>query len=317
MPARPKPGAPLRQERPRLLLASLLALVVVSLAGGWWLGRRLENNGASASSRQALENQALSLQQRLDLGQADNRDRQRLLEVLIALNRREQASRLLEQMADQQPERWRLRLLLAELRRDLGDRTAAEREVRQVLNVLPAQIEALQLDTRLKLETGRGAAAAQGLRALYNRQTKPQVLPEALAVGLLLADLERQLGQAAQAEATCAAMVSDFPRDPRPLLALALIKQDKGQTEQAQALLQQARSRAGTASEASLDRVAAAWGLGALRRQAPVGSPAADAPLRVSPGTSVAAPRASEPAAPGRAAQGTVPDSPSHRQEQR
>lgn len=304
------PGASLRQERPRLVLASLLALVVVSLAGGWWLGRRLETNGATDSSRQALEQQALSLQQRLDLGQADDRDRQRLLEVLIGLNRREQASRLLEQMADQQPERWRLRLLLAELRRDLGDRTAAEREVRQVLNVLPAQIEALQLDTRLKLETGRGAVAAQGLRDLYTRQTKPQVLPQALAVGLLLADLERQLGQVAQAEATCAELASDFPRDPRPLLALALIKQESGQTEQAQALLQQARSRAGTASEASLDRVAAAWGLGALRRQAPVAPPATDAPLRASPARSAVAPPASEAASPESAAPAAVPDSP-------
>lgn len=305
MPARPKPGASLRQQRPRLVLASLLALVVVSLTGGWWLGRRLENNGAVDPSRKALQQQALSLQQRLDLGQADDRDRQRLLEVLIGLNHREQASRLLEQMADQQPERWRLRLLLAELRRDLGDRIAAEREVRQVLNVLPAQIEALQLDTRLKLETGRGAAAAESLRALYNRQTKPQVLPQALAVGLLLADLERQLGQVAQAEATCADLANAFPRDPRPLLASALIKQDKGQTEQAQALLQQARSRAGTASEASLDRVAAAWGLGALRRQAPAGAPATGAPIRVSPPRSAAAPPAS-----GTTPSGAPPDSP-------
>lgn len=293
MPASRKPLASLRQERPGLRLASLLALVLVSLAAGWWLGRRQEINGAVDPSRQALEKQALSLQQRVDLGQADDRDRQRLLEVLVGLNRREQASRLLETMADQQPERWRLRLLLAELRRDLGDRSAAEREVRQVLNVLPGQIEALQLETRLKLETGRGAEAAQRLRALYSSQTKPLVLPQALPVGLLLADLERQLGQLAQAEATCARLAGDFPRDPRPLLALALIKQDRGKTEEAQALLQQARGRAGTAAGASLDRVAAAWGLGSLRRRTPARAAETQTPLRVSPATSAAEPPAS------------------------
>ena len=293
MPASRKPVASLRPERPGLRFASLLALVLVSLAAGWWLGRRQEIHGAVDPSRQALEKQALSLQQRVDLGQADDRDRQRLLEVLVGLNRREQASRLLERMADQQPERWRLRLLLAELRRDLGDRNAAEREVRQVLNVLPGQIEALQLETRLKLETGRGAEAAQGLRALYSSQTKPQVLPQALPVGLLLADLERQLGQLVQAEATCTRLAGDFPRDPRPLLALALIKQERGQTEEAQALLQQARARAGSASGASLDRVAAAWGLGSLRRRTSASAAETQTPVRVSPSTSAAEPPAS------------------------
>lgn len=299
MPALSHSGFSLGPERRGLLGASLLVVVLASLAGGWWLGRRIGDGPASEPSRQALEQQVQTLQQRLDLGQADDRDRQRLLEALVGLNRREQASRLLEQMADQQPERWRLRLLLAQLRHDLGDRAGAEREVRQVLNVLPSQIEALQLATRLKLDTGRGVEAAQVLRALYARQTKPRVLPEALPVGLLLADLERQLGQTGQAETTCKAMISDFPRDPRPLLALALIEQDKGRTEVAQALLEQARSRTGTASQASLDRVAAAWGLGSLRRQSrPAELPASSGaverglPLRVSPGSPAAAPPA-------------------------
>lgn len=244
----------------------MVGLVLVSLAGGWWIGRQMGAPSAAQQSRLALERQAATLQQRLDLGQADEREKQRLLQLLVGLNRREQASRLLEQMADQQPDRWRLRLLLAELRHDLGDRAGAEREVRQVLNVLPDQIEALQLVTRLQLEAGRGAEAVQVLRAIYSRQTKPQVLPQALSVGLLLIDLERQLGQTAQAEATGAGLAADFPRDPRPLLALALIQQDRGRTREAQELLQQARAKAGNGSERTLDRVAAAWGLSSLRR---------------------------------------------------
>lgn len=304
MPARPIPGQSQGPERWGRVPASVLVLVLAALAGGWWLGRQMgAPSVAPPASREALEKQASQLQQRLDLGQADDRDRERLLELLVGLNRREQASRLLETMADQHPERWRLRLLLAELRHDLGDRAGAEREVRQVLNVLPGQIEALQLATRLQLETGRGAEAATALRAFYARQTKPQVLPEALPVGLLLGDLERQLGQAAQAEATYTRLGEQFPRDPRPLLALALLKQDQGQTTAAQALLQQARNRAGSASEASLDQVATAWGLGSLRRQRTPGAPAPSATnpgadqVRVSPGQAAASP----PSAPGQA----------------
>lgn len=243
----------------------MAALVLLGLAGGWWIGRQMGAPTAAQQSRQELEKQAAILQQRMEQGQAADPEKQRLLELLVGLNRLEQASRLLEQMADQQPERWRLRLLLADLRHDLGDRDGAQREVRQVLNVLPEQIEALQLSTRLQLETGRGPEAAVALRALYAKQSKPVIRPQALAVGLLLADLERQLGQMAQAEATCSRLVSDFPRDPRPLLALALIRQDQGRTAVAQDLLRQARSRAGTGAAQSLDQVAAAWGLVALR----------------------------------------------------
>ena len=300
MPARPLHGAQHGPD-PRVLAgASIVAVVLLSLAGGWWLGRQMEAPSAAQQSRQALEKQAALIQQRLDQGQADDREKQRLLELLVALNRREQASQLLEQMADQQPERWRLRLLLAELRLDLGDREGAEREVRQVLNVLPSQIEALQLLTRLQLETGRGPVAAAALKAIYLRQTKPQVRPEALPVGLLLADLERQLKQTAQAEATCTTLARDFPKDPRPLLALALIKKDVGQIANAQQLLQQARGLARAGSEQTLDQVAAAWGLGMLRGRDPLRGPLAPAgtdgtadrggtPVRVSP------PAASQP----------------------
>lgn len=292
MTARPIPGLPLGPDRRRLVGASMVGLVLVGLAGGWWLGRQMGPPSASQQSRQALEQQAATLQQRVDLGQADDREKQRLLQVLVGLNRRQQASRLLEQMADQQPGRWRLRLLLAELRHDLGDRAGAERELRQVLNVLPEQIEALQLSTRLQLEAGRGAEAALALKAIYTRQTKPLVLPQALPVGLLLVDLERQLGQTARAEATAVSLAADFPRDPRPLLAQALIQQDRGQTREAQKLLQQARARVGNGAEHTLDRVAAAWGLSSLRRSdqpadrstGPASGPAVEArpPVRVS-----------------------------------
>ena len=87
---------------------------------------------------------------------------QQLVQVLLALGDQKQATVLLEQMADQQPEQWQLRLLLAELRRNGNDRAGAEREVRQLLNLSPDRIEALQLMTLLQLEQGRGSQIGDG-----------------------------------------------------------------------------------------------------------------------------------------------------------
>jgi tetratricopeptide (TPR) repeat protein len=289
----------------------MAVLVLLGLAGGWWIGRQMGAPTAAQQSRQELEKQAAILQQRIDQGQASDPEKQRLLELLVGLNRLEQASRLLEQMADQQPERWRLRLLLADLRHDLGDRDGAEREVRQVLNVLPEQIEALQLFTRLQLETGRGPEAAIALRAVYAKQSKPELRPGALAVGLLLADLERQLGQTAQAESTCSRLASDFPRDPRPLLALALIRQDQGKTAAAQDLLRQARERAGTGAAQSLDQVASAWGLVALRgRDRQNGSTPPPPPVRGLTPAAGLPPQVQSPATPPRPGESVSPGLP-------
>ncbi|MEB3185668.1 MAG: tetratricopeptide repeat protein, partial [Cyanobacteriota bacterium] len=111
------------------------------LAGGWWLGH-LQSGGASDDpARTALERQASGLQSRIDSGTASPAEQQRLLELLVALERRNEATALLERLADQQPQQWSLRLLLAELRRDQNDRSGAERELRQLLNLHPDRIE--------------------------------------------------------------------------------------------------------------------------------------------------------------------------------
>jgi tetratricopeptide (TPR) repeat protein len=244
------------------------ALVVVSLAGGWWLGQR---SGASSNdrSRSALERRANLLQDRLAAGSASDADRQQLVQVLLALDDQKQATILLEQMADQQPEQWQLRLLLAELRRNGNDRAGAEREVRQLLNLKPDRIEALQLMALLQLEQGRGPQATAQLKTLLEKASKPTVQASALPVGLLLGDLLQRQGQKGEAEALYAKLASDLPRDPRPLLALALLQQERGDTKTAQQSLALARSRQPDQNDPRLDQVATSWGLSSLRGPSP------------------------------------------------
>jgi len=262
----------------RGLLLSLGALVLVggSLAGGWWLGQR--SRGAESNrSRAAVERQADQLRQNVLDGSASEAEQQRLVQLLLVLNQQQEATALLEQLADQQPRRWQLRLLLAELHRNNNDRAAAERELRQLLNLSPNRIEALQLMALLQLEQGRGSQAQAQLKALIEKGRKPALQPQVLPLSLLLGDLQQRMGQQAEAAATYTKLAADFPRDPRPMLALALLRQEQGDTKAAQEALAQARTRLPGSKDTRLDQVAASWGISNLRQGA-VAAPKAPSP---------------------------------------
>jgi predicted Zn-dependent protease len=246
-----------------------MALAAASLGAGWWLGQ-LQRGGARQTARPGLERQAAQLQKRLDAGEATAAEQQRLLELLVALDRKAEATPLLERLADQQPDQWPLRLLLAELRRDQNDRSGAERELRQLLNQRPDQVEALQLMALIQVETGRAAQAQAQLEAALKRATTPTPRPNAVPIGLLLANVLQRSGQGGKAEASLIQLSTRFPKDPRPVLARALIQQERGDTPKAQDTLAAAKALAGDKGDPRLDQVAASWGLAGLRGEKPV-----------------------------------------------
>ena len=248
------------------LVAAAIAVGGACLGGGIWLGRQQGAGSASLDPRrQGLDREISTLQQQSLAGSTDPAQQQRLLELLVASGRKGEATTLLEQLADQHPERWELRLLLAELRRDQGDRNGALRETRQVLNARPDQIEALQLLTLLQLEQGNSAQALQQVQASFARQSQPRPRPEALPTGLLLAELLQKRGAPGQAEAVLVKLAVAFPADQRPLLARALMQQQRGDTKAAQESLAQAKALKPGQNNAALDQVASSWGLAKLR----------------------------------------------------
>jgi len=264
---------PLALSRPKLWIGLAVAsLGGACLAGGWWLGH-LQSGGLTTDPKQrALEGQLEGLQQRSAQGGASAAEEQRLLELLIALNRKEEALSLSERLADQQPERPALRLVLAELRRDQNDRSGAEREVRQLLNQNPNNIEALQLMALLQVESGRGALAVSQLQAAFEQASKPALKPEALDIGLLLANVLQRQGQVGQAEALLIRLTTAFPKDQTPILARALLLQERRDTKGAQAALAQAKTLKPGKQDPRLDAIAAAWGLETLRDPSPGGN---------------------------------------------
>jgi len=255
----------------RLALISLLAGCAWA---GWGLGQRHGNPSGSAEEQLQLKAQTEvgQLQGRLGRGAATALDRQRLLSLLLGLGRQAEAIALLERMADQDPGRWPLRFLLADLRRDANDRSGAERELRQILNQDPGQIDALQRMALLQLEQGRGREARTQLQGLLKQARNPTLQPQALAIGLLLADLMQRQGDLPAAAQLHQQLSEQFPRDARPWLALALVRQQQGDGPASQRALVEARSRLGGQGAQRLDQVAVSWGLADLR--GPSGAPA-------------------------------------------
>jgi tetratricopeptide (TPR) repeat protein len=258
-----------------------LGVILLALAGGWWLGQRQSRIVPMEDPKRAvLAREATQLRLRLDRNEGSDVDRQRLLELLVGLERKGEAIALLEPMADREPERWSLRLMLAELRRNQGDRSGAERELRQILSRNPRQVEALQLLSLLKLEQGRGSEAEALVKAAYGAASAPAIQPEAMGLGLLLAELQQKRGAPALAEATYRQLGVQFPQDQRPLMGLALQRHDRGDAKGAQEALAQARLRSPEPErpDPRLDRLAASWGLAPLRAPASGRIPAKPAP---------------------------------------
>lgn len=280
-------------------------LVLASLIGGWWLGRQGPSTSAEHRSRQVLQQEMLRLRQQQADGQASDVGQRRLLQLLLALEQPAEATQLLEAMADQQPDRWSLRLLLAELRRDQNDRAGAEREVRQLLNLKSDRIEALQLMALLQLEQGRGAQAQTHLTSAYVAATKPQLQPQALPIGLILADLMLQRGQLEQADGLYRSLAASFPGDVRPVLARALLKQQQGNSKLALELIAKARAMKPEQWDARVDQVAASWGLKPLQR--PVKGTATKNPA---PTTDLPSPAIGSPDGATRAGAPTAPSLP-------
>jgi tetratricopeptide (TPR) repeat protein len=247
--------------------AGAITLCLAALTGGWWLGRHQASGIPVDSRRAALVQESDLLGQKVIRGEANDSDRQRYLELLVGLDRRGEAIAVLEPMADREPDRWALRLMLAELRRNQGDAAGAERELRQILNRSPSQIDALQLLTLIRLERGEAASAETQVKGVYGGLIRPEPKPEALGVGLLLAELQQKREEAPAAERTYQELALAFPEDQRPLIGLALLRHSRGYRAGALEALQQARQRSPDPGKADprLDALAASWGLEKLR----------------------------------------------------
>ncbi len=241
-------------------------LIGAAVASGWVAALTLAPQTSASGSRAVVDDevsQLLNTKQRRELSEGE---RERLLERLLLLDRLEDAKLLLQQWLNQQPHSLPLGLLMADLHRRSGALEAARRELEQLLRLHPSNQELLQLTVLVDLQEGRGQNALQRLKDQFAARPEGQ----RLELGLLLADLQRQLDQSKAAADLYQQLAKESAEDVSAVIALAMLHQDQGDAAEVQRWLEQARLRRGNDDRPDplIDNLAYRWGLRAARVRA-------------------------------------------------
>ena len=249
----------------RILLLGLSLLAAASF--GWLASAWVAPQTSARGSRVVVDKDVEDLLDTLRVnGDLPKPERKQLIERLLALGRLQEAQLVVQPLWDEQPRPVSLALLMADLRRLNGDPDGARADLNQLLQLKPDLPEALELMVLLDWQEGRQVEAAQALQKRFEAKERGQ----RLEIGLLLADLQRQQGDPAGAATLYRQLAKEVPGDARPLLALALLRQEEGHAEEVQALLHQAKlRRVGPGkTDPLIDGLAASWGLTAARIKA-------------------------------------------------
>ncbi|MBS58828.1 MAG: hypothetical protein CL588_02525 [Alteromonadaceae bacterium] len=156
-----------------------------------------------------------------------------------------------------------LTLFKAELQRRNGQPESARRSLHLLLQLHPNDLQVLQLLVLLDQELGRQRQVTAELTTRFMGLEPGQ----RLEIGLLLADLLRQGGSDQTAMKLYGQLATENKTDARPLLALALLQQERGDSEAVHTLLKQARERRNFNGRINplIDVVSAQLGLSAAR----------------------------------------------------
>ena len=224
---------------PRRILLLLASMVGAALVG-WVAAASMAPETRARSSRQAEDLQVeLLMQQLQNQEELSEAERGLLLERLVTLERLQEAEVVLQPWLSGRSTPRELTLFKADLQRRNGQPEAARRSLHHLLRLHPNDLQVLQLLVLLDQELGRqGQVTAE----LTNR-FKGLEPGQRLEIGLLLADLLRQGGSDQTAMKLYGQLATENKTDARPLLALALLQQERGDSEAVHTLLKQARER--------------------------------------------------------------------------
>ena len=253
-------------QSPRRILLLLVSMVGAALVG-WITAASMAPETSARGSRLAEDPQVESLMQQLQLQEElSEAERVLLLERLIALERLQEAEVALQPWITARSTPRELTLFKAELQRLNGQPEAARRSLNQLMRLHPNDPQVLQLLVLLDQQRGRQILATTELTTRFKSLEPGQ----RLEIGLLLADLLRQSGSHQEAVNLYRQLAAEEPSNTRPLLALALLQQDKGHTKDVEDLLKQARQRRDSNGQIDplIDVLAGRLGLSAARNAA-------------------------------------------------
>ena len=251
--------------RPLRLILLAGALLGAGLVG-WLTAASFAPQTAARGSRLVVDREVSDLMRKLADERLDDDGQRQLLERLLALGRVEEAQRVLHPLLEKEPGSLGLALLMADLRRLNGDRHGARTDLDQLLRLHPDHPEVLKLRVLVEIQDGRTTQALQLLTERFENRGPGRRAD----LGMLLADLQRQIGEVNAAANLYQQMAEESPRDVQPLLALAMLRQEQGKAEEVSELLEKARQRQGNQEDTDelIDTLASSWGLTALRIRA-------------------------------------------------
>ncbi|WOD37741.1 tetratricopeptide repeat protein [Nodosilinea sp. E11] len=238
-----------------LALAAFLSISLLPLLGGNGTRRGGEPTEANptatdpASVQAELEAQARGYELVLEREPDNQTALQGLVDARIQLNDIDGVLGPLERLVELNPDVPDYAVLLAQTKQQLGDLEGAAQTYRQVLDQQPGNMNALQGLTVLLVQQNRPQAAIGLLQDTL--KTAEQVQAEGATAGidtvsvkLLLAQVHVEANSPGQAIALYDETIATAPEDFRPVLAKALVLQEQGEADTAQALFAQATALA-------------------------------------------------------------------------
>ena len=249
---------------PRRMLITGAALTTAAWLG-WGTAAFFPPQTAALGSRSVVDQQVHGLLARQQKAPLSQEERLQLVERLIAIHRFDQALDVLATWRRDAPMTLELTLLIADLRRRSGDLIGAQGDLDSILRLHPDHLETLQLKALVQQQSGRGTAAIQDLEQRIARAPTETHL----ALGLLLADLNRLNGGRNQARSIYLQLATTFADSADPVLALALMEREEGDIERMQELLAEAGRRSKDPGvDPLIDQLAGRWALEAARVKA-------------------------------------------------
>lgn len=247
-------------------LAAFLSLSLLPILGG--TGSRREGVTADATppadpaSMQAeLEAQARGYELVLEREPDNQTALQGLVDARVQLNDVQGVVDPLTRLVELNPDVPDYAVLLAQTKQQLGDLEGAAQIYRQVLDQQPGNMNALQGLTVLLVQQNRPQAAVgllqDTLKTADRLQSEGAIAGvDTVSVNLLLAQVHVEANSPDQALAIYDETIVAAPDDFRPVLAKALVLQDQGQTDTAEALFAQATSLAPAQFKDQIDALA-------------------------------------------------------------
>ncbi|WP_017299273.1 tetratricopeptide repeat protein [Nodosilinea nodulosa] len=237
-----------------LALAAFLSLSLLPILGSNSNRRASSTPDSSptadpAAMQAELESQARGYELVLEREPDNQTALQGLVDARIQLGNIEGVVAPLEKLVELNPGVPDYAVLLAQTKQQMGDLEGAAQVYRQVLDQQPGNMNALQGLTVLLVQQNRPQAAVGLLQDTL--KTADQLQSEGSAAGidtiavkLLLAQVHVEAKNIDKAIALYDETIAAAPEDFRPVLAKALVLQDQGDTNTAQALFSQATSLA-------------------------------------------------------------------------